>query len=486
MRCEAHIAVNTLLYNRKQYTSLFAVCVASVAIMLSAVCVADGMLAALSQKARLYYGGDLQLMAGGKGHPIKNIEAVEDALQKSLPATARVYERFDYDASDTALFFQGESVRQRMFKGVDFAAERGLFSSCTFTDGDAEPLDTHDTIVISDAVAKKLGVRAGDAVTLQIITKDDYTNTVPLVVKGISQDSSLFGMYTSYIDIKALRHSTTYPDDYVNRLCIHYNNPHTVGIRKIKALQASLGKKINMFPLTADKEVFFDALDEIEDAAWYDAAAKKRSELGMTEKEYNSKLPKNEEDDDEATAAIRAKIKAVRAAAEAAMDNVPPMYALITIDANINDLRMLTDAMSLIVAIIIAFLVAIISVGIASTYRVIVLRRTVEIGTYRALGMARHRVRELFVVEAVELLVSSFIAGLLLAALILMLLFQFDFSFIPAFDMFLSRGHILPAPSAAKGIMLLLLISVTTVLSVLFTVRNIIHISPVGALSTTT
>ena len=60
----SRIALHTLVNNRRQYVSLFSVCIAGITIMLSALWVTDGMLKAVHNKSKQYYGGDITLMGG--------------------------------------------------------------------------------------------------------------------------------------------------------------------------------------------------------------------------------------------------------------------------------------------------------------------------------------------------------------------------------------------------------------------------------------
>lgn len=473
------LALHTLIFNRKQYISLFTVVVLSVAVMLCALSICDGMLSSLSQKAKLYYGGDLQLMCGGKSYPIDDPDKVIDIARKYVPQSVSFYKRFDFDASHAALFFQGESVRQRMFKGVDFEKEADIFSTCNFTSGDATPSENHDTIVISAPIAKKLGANVKDKITLQVVTVNGYINTIDLIVSGISTDTSLFGMYTSYIDILALQKVTGQNAGYVNRICMYFNS-NTVSNKDAKLLHAKLANDLDMYKLTDNKDEFTKAVVErnIQYVMQDYAAHNEVPELDLTNEEELeafheefSKWYKEYYDKD---------ITRVNG------NNVaPPLFALITLDANTKDLQMLIDAMKAIVIVIIAFLVAIISVGVASTYRVIVIKRTVEIGTYRAIGMVRGYVRMLFMVESLYLLLAGFIVGVALSFLMTRFASVFNLQFIPAFDMFLTQGHLSPVYNIAKVVLLLGIICITTILSVLWTLRKIIHISPVSALATT-
>ena len=422
------LSLASLYNNRRQYTSLFSVCVAGVAIMLAAVTITDGMLRAVRQKARQYYGGDLQFMGGYASYDMTDVDQFIDTISTFTGDDAVFYPRFEYDAHNSSFYYEGERVRQRIFKGVDFANEADLFAHVTFVEGNALPISGQSTILISSPIAERLGIHAGDSLTLQVHTIYGYTNTMNLIVTGIFQDSSLFGMYTSYIDIQSLRSVTGYPANYVNRLCIYYRNG-SPSRETVERLQEQLSGSYHLYPLTDDKNEFYSALSD----------------------------PATEQ----------------------------PLYALITLDANIKDLQILIEAIQSVVILIIVILMAIISVGIGSTYRVIVMRRITEIGIYRALGMKPEGIRTLFLTETFFLLLAGCTAGILLSAAATGILARFNFSFIPAFDIFLTDGHLMPQVRLAKIAALLGTIIVTTLLSVLFTIRSAVHISPVGALATT-
>ena len=202
------MAYKSLLVRRRQYRSLFAVCAVGVCIMLAVLMITDGMLASVNDKARLYYGGDVQLLGG---EYLENTEAIADEavslLKEIVPKNVIISKRYDYDARLVSLYFEGSSVRQRVMKGVDFENEKTLFSRFTFVDGMAKKLETENSVIISEPIARKLSVKVGDSITLFIPTESGYNNTVLLVVTGIFQDSSVFGMYTSYLDYKADRKS---------------------------------------------------------------------------------------------------------------------------------------------------------------------------------------------------------------------------------------------------------------------------------------
>ena len=427
----SNMALHTLVYNRKQYVSLFLVCTMGVLIMLSASFVSDGMLRAVHKKAKVYYGGDLMLMGGNKDtRHLGDIPLLCSRLQEIVGDDVRFFSRIDLDATESQFFYEGMSVRLRMFKGVDFDDEAELFASFDFQEGSAASSPEHDTVLLSAYIARRLGVHAGDKVTLMMITEDsNFTNTMELRIGGIFADTSLFGAYTAYLDIQAMRTVGDYAPDHVNRLCMYYQRKEP-GRKEALAVQEGLEKYYRLCPLTDDKHDVYEAL-----------------------RNY------------------------------AVEDGI--LYGLVTLDANIKNLKLLIEAMTAVVFLVIAVLVIIISVGMGSTFRIIVMKRVTEIGTYRALGMKPTGVKLLFLTESFYLLVAGFIAGLLCALGISTLFSLIDFSFIPSFSIFLEGNHLLPSYKIAKSLLLFCIILVTTGLSMLFTIRHVVHISPVGAIATT-
>ena len=82
-------------------------------------------------------------------------------------------------------------------------------------------------------------------------------------------------------------------------------------------------------------------------------------------------------------------------------------------------------------------------------------------------------------------MLAGFVAGAVFSLIINAILSRFNFSIIPAFDIFLINGYLQASFNLLKLLGFLAVIIVTTLLSVLFTIRNVVHISPVGALATT-
>ncbi len=421
-----NFAVKSLINRAKQYRSLFAVSAVGICIMLAVLMVTDGMIDSMTEKTRQYYGGDLMLL-GGKAsgdNLLSDSLPVIDALREILPDNVEVSVRYKKGSGTKNLYFEGMSVQQRDIQGVDFSDEKALFEKFTFTEGNAEPRDSHDGIVISLPAAKKLGVHIGDSIVLLVDADNGFKNTITLVVTGIFQDSSVFGMYTSYVDYNSLVKVLGFEEPLIDKICIYYEGG-SPSRGEIERVQSELEKRFSMFPLNYDK------------TAWQD---------------YDP-------------------------------DEWPEIYCLVPLSANVTELQKLSNAIHAIVALIVAMLVIIISVGISSTFRVIVMKRAVESGTFRALGMKPAGLMFLYFTEVFVLLISGCAIGFAGAVIIARIASSYNLSFISGFDLFLAGGHLQPVFYAEEAVLLLAIIFVTTLGAVLFTLRKLIHISPVGALA---
>ena len=208
-----NFAIKSLISRAKQYQSLFAVCAVGVCVMLSVLMITDGMIDSMTEKMRQYYGGDFMILGDDTDGSMDYLESYGDmiaALKEILPAKTQISYRYKKDSGDKSLFFEGVSVKQRSIQGVVFSDEVELFKKFNFVEGGIEDRPSHDGLLLSQPAAEKLGVHIGDNVILLMDSDYGHQNTVNLVVTGIFQDSSVFGMYTSYVDYLALKAALGY------------------------------------------------------------------------------------------------------------------------------------------------------------------------------------------------------------------------------------------------------------------------------------
>ena len=424
------IAVRSLFYRKKQYVSLFLVCLFGVAISLSAIAVSTGMIRSLNLKAKIYYGGDFTLMCADddEGLSIFDYEEKLSVVKSVLPEDAVVTPRMDFDGREGAFYFEGTQALQQTIKGIKLETEKTLLSGFSFVEGGPESqFDPEMTnwIFISLPIARMLGVHVGDEITFQVKTLSHFINTVQLEIRGIFQDSSVFGMYTSYVDFNFLKEAYGRPENFANRICVNFP-ARKVSERELHACYDSLSKVLPMYRWVDDKDEFIDM-----------------------------KWP------------------------------AEPIWGFIPLSANLNEVKIMQLAMDAVITFIVIILTIIIIAGIGSTYRVLIMKRITEIGIYMAVGMKKRSILFTLIFESFILLVLGCVAGVVFSALFCLILSMFDFSFIPSFDMFLEKGNLSPSPDVIKSVTVLVSVILTTLLAVLYATLKSIKIMPVEALAVT-
>lgn len=420
------IAYRSLKYEPKRYALLFIAASIGIAIAITAISLMNGMLTSFNNKARIYYGGDLILLHSNNGFlGWYNTDGVISEIEPYFNSKDFfLSSRIDFENDSTYLFFEGQSYKQRKLKGVDFTREEKLFSTLTFVDGSRKILRGSNGIYISTGTAESLNLQIGDNVILMLKNRQNYTDTANLVVEGIFQDSSLFGANISYLDFEFLRSLINYPKNYSISIGAFSNKD--LNNSDILNIQNDLNQYFDMYELVDDKHQFIDNLYKVK---------------GKT--------------------------------------------ALITLTSNLENLNFLILAMRLIIYIIIAILIIIIAIGIGSTYKVIAVKRTNEIGMYMALGLSPNGIIKLFMIEVFYLMILAFICSIFILYILITIFTSLNFTQIPAFDIFLMNGKLLIQPNILQFLLIFSIVVVTTMTLVYFTIRKCVNVNPVEALSVT-
>ncbi len=436
------LGFRSLFYRKRQYFSLFLVCMVGMIISLSSIYIATGMIKSLNTKAKIYYGGDLVFMRSfEKDLSITDYEQYEEEFRHIFAKDAVISSRFDYDARRTSVYYEGTEGFFQTIKGIDFQKEYDLFSRFNFVDGGISDFAKGENgVLISEQMAKTLGARVGDELTFMLMGDTSsmdmmtttyaelkkYINTAQIIVKGIFKDSSVFGMYTAYMDFTYLKQLDGRNENFANRICINFpdREPSTFEVFRYQKL---LAKKYTMFPVVTDKDRFI------------------KLQPLFTE----------------------------------------PTCALIPLSANLKDVKTMEKAMNAIISFVIIVLTLIIIVGIGSTYRVLIMKRINEIGIYMAIGMKKSSIAATLLFESLFLLILGCIAGFLLSQVLCAVLSLVDFSFIPSFDIFLEDGNLNPAVDVIKSIAVISSVVIATLFAVLYSTLKSIKIMPVQALAVT-
>ena len=424
---QTKIALRSLIYRKNQYVSLFLVCMFGIAISLTSIAVSTGMIRSMTRKAKIYYGGDIALMGSiNNGLEIFNYQEKLEKIKSVMPKDAIVTPRLDIHGKRSAFYFEGVQALQRTLKGIKFANEKDLISGFYFVEGDCDIPENSNGILISLPIAKTLNVHVGDEITFQLRTYDSVLNTIPMVVKGIFQDSSVFGTYTSYMDFDFLQKAYNRPEDFANRICINFPK-RNISEKDLHDFYDRLCGVLNMFHWLKDKDEYIDVTGDFTQETW----------------------------------------------------------GFIPLSANLNDVEIMEVAMDAVITFIVVILTIIIIAGIGSTYRVLIMKRITEIGIYMAIGMKKRGIVATLLFESLLLLLAGCIGGIILTGVFCSVISLFDFSFIPSFDMFLEKGNLSPSLDVIKSVLVIVSVTLVTLLAVLYSTLKSIKIMPVEALAVT-
>ncbi len=91
------MGLRSIIYRKKQYLSIFLVCLFGIGISIFAIFLINGMLNSLKDKARIYYGGDYQFLGGTYDYELFDYEEYIDDLKTVFPQNTIIAPRFDYN-----------------------------------------------------------------------------------------------------------------------------------------------------------------------------------------------------------------------------------------------------------------------------------------------------------------------------------------------------------------------------------------------------
>jgi putative ABC transport system permease protein len=423
MKTLLSFAGRSLLGRRRRFFFLGIAVAFGFMIMTVTTGLTEGILSTVRAKGAFYFSGNVNVSCDTKGDDNRTIDQamLADALKESL-GNVKTSFRSIYYGTDAQLFFGGATVRQRRVVGVDWAAERDFVSSLNIVSGSYPADNDERAALISETAAKRLGARVGDELML-LVSGAKGRDTATFVVRGVFRDSSIFG-YATYIARSSMNGVLSLPRGYATDLGVMLRDGRSEA-RAAERLRAAIAKRADVFPVAYTHAQLSDMSRE--------------------------RLPGKR-------------------------------YIVCTLDAHLSDIKQVLDALMAICYALLAAFLAIVLIGIANTYRVVVFQRSAEIGMMRAMGMSKGRAMGVFVQEAGLLAAVSVVVGLGVGMLVLFGLSRIDMP--SGLDMFLRRGRIawaLDFPSIAG---IFAVVCSTTLIAAWFPARRAAHIMPMEAMRT--
>jgi ABC-type antimicrobial peptide transport system permease subunit len=387
------LGIRYLYRYRRRYFFLSAALIFGFAVVTFITSVKDGMYESVYYSAQSHYAGDIvaigyEALPGQENflHRMGQNEraAVLEAAELSGIKARYTVQRTHF-GNDAVVHYNGIAVQLKTLVGCDWTQEAHLFGKMFF-DEQSEPLAGDDGIVLSVPVARQLGAKTGDSVILEVQTRFGQKNTGPFIVKGIVQDTSIFGYYKAYISRLSLNRLIIYDDDDCSSIGFFFDFPDTAEQKRVQLQDFLFFLNVQTGPLVYDR----DGLARERDRPW----------------------------------------EGVR-------------VFLYTLPVYLSEISYLLDAMNIVTYFIYGMMLLIILVSAAVTYRLILRERSKEMGVMRVIGFYGADLRMVLWIEIIIIGLFSMVAGFVLARILSWAVSFMSFSWFPGFEIFLNNGRLI-------------------------------------------
>ena len=367
--------------------------------------------------------------ASGRENPIvRDDKAIMDAAKEAKIPAKYITKRSSFQAT---LLNEGRSA-QLSISGVDFASETFLPDRLVFKEGGLKGMDDRQGVIISEPIAKRLGVAPGDRILVQLKTYTGQQNVGEFAVAGITYDSGIIGNMSGYANKAYVNELLSLaPDEYQQ---VGFYLPSLEGMDAYgMAFYTALKEKVQVF----DKST---KTDENPIRAMMDQS-KKETWTGIK-------------------------------------------YRVLTLNDMLSQVQQIVNVLNTVSLIILIVLFVIIMVGITNTFRIIMYERIREIGTMRSMGMQRGEVRNLFLFEALFLSLGGAIAGIAIAGLVMGGVSLVNFGLDTPLFIILKNGHMTFRMEFWRTLLDIAIVAALTLFAAYLPAKNAAKLDPAVALRT--
>jgi putative ABC transport system permease protein len=367
--------------------------------------------------------------SGRENSIVRDDELIMKAAQEAKIPAKYITKRSSFQGT---LLYEGRSA-ELAISGVDFAQETFLPDRLVFKEGGLKGMGDKQGVIISEPIAKRLGVAPGDRILVQLKTYTGQQNVGEFAVAGITFDSGIIGNMSGYANKAYVNELLNLaPEEYQT---VGFYLPSLDGMDKYGAdLYAALKTKVQVFDKsTTAKENPIQAMME---------QSKKETWTGVK-------------------------------------------YRVLTLNDILSQVQQIVNVLNTVSLIILIVLFVIIMVGITNTFRIIMYERIREIGTMRSMGMQRNEVKNLFLFEALFLALGGAIAGLILAGIVMGVVSLVNFGLNSPLFIILKNGHMTFRMEAGRTILDIVIVACLTLFAAYLPARKAAKLDPAVALRTT-
>ena len=339
-------------------------------------------------------------------------------------------------------------------QGVDWSNEPSLVESLELVAGDISTIENPASVIIPEPLAAELGVQVGETVLVRLNSITGQQSVGEFVVGALLRDAGILGMESAYADKAYLNSLVGMTPDQYQQVVIGVTDTITIDslAATVEEYLASRGKIAE-----EEKSIFGDAGEDMGPAG--DGPPGGAAMMGGMSGVMS--LNVSEEERWEGT-----------------------QYKVATINDVMEPIMTIVNILNQASLGLFVVLLVITMVGLLNTFRMILIERTREIGTIRAVGMQRKQVRNLFLTEALILALGGALAGLVLAFIAGGVVSLIPITSDTPIVMFLD-GNTFSFPINIVGILgTLAILTVITLLSAYMPARKAALMNPADALRT--
>ncbi|HCM28777.1 MAG: hypothetical protein A2Z99_21260 [Treponema sp. GWB1_62_6] len=368
-----------------------------------------GIVSTVKENFSYAFGGHLYFSGAVVSDRGSEIALIEDdsaavAAIAALGKVAAVHRR----SHGTGSLYFGTAEESQRIVGVDFSDESDFREKLEINSGSLADLEKPGSLVLPDETARKLGVGLGETLIFKVPTVTGQQNVGEFVLIATTPGGGL-GIGSGYTGKAALNELIGLERDGFQTINVHLSD--VAGTAAAAELaQAELARRGPVEPRDEGGDVSSNM-------------HQMRRMIGMG--------GVNSVDAEERWEGTKFTLTTIE-------DAMAPVLSLVKA----------LDAVSFGVFIV---LMLIIMVGILNSYRMVMIERSAEIGTMRAIGVQKSGIRDIFLWEALTVSAAGAAAGFLLALSVIALASLADFSGASFFTLFLSKGRLvfLVAPLAS-------------------------------------
>lgn len=384
------------------------------------------------------FGGHLFISGEVVSESGRSMALINDSATLDL-ALASVGEDIDSlhfrSSARGTLSFAGRSISANI-NGVDFDNEAEFTEAMTLIEGTLST-QGNKALIIPRQVAEALEVSAGESILLKASTLTGQQNLVEWKITGIVEDAQGFdqvGVFATLEQVNELIDIA--PDQF---------------------------QHVNM--VVSD----LNALDPLRDAL--KQAIAPHAQLKTDEQEGNAM-------------AVRSRLMGgVSEQVEEPWQGT--RFEVTNLNDRTSEIMALVDVLNQASWALFAVILLIILVGINNSYRMVILERTKEIGTLRAMGAQRSWVFRLFVYEALLIAFLGSLAGWLGAMVVMQLLSLLAFPVGGPIQLFTTAGQLQFPLSVVTFIVPMLMTLLVAAIAVMSPARKAANMTPGSALRAT-